>query len=210
MSHKIKKKAYLIREPDEGRCSIVFHHHGLAAKRIGSSDLDCEFTDTELERCKQYDQFNDLGYVPPRILIGDGWWFHCYNCGVTISEDSEDVNLDDIVCYGSEVIYCSTDCIKASHKEKAKFEECFLEFKLLLREEYPKHIITKIRGGWPSYTFTADIWFPGASYCYNEIKLPDWRKKPWALSVNICRGDLDAYEAWVKDVYGHKVKIEAN
>ncbi len=63
---------------DEGQAVIVFHHHGLAARRIGAPEVGCDDdSDATIERKKEYDTYADKGCVPIRVLINDGWWFEC-------------------------------------------------------------------------------------------------------------------------------------
>ena len=96
-----KKVAWQINDTFEGSSTIIFHHHGLAARREGANELDLDFEDVECSRQAYFDEYAEQGFVPREILIGAGWWFECNYCPHHITEYN---------VYKYNIYYCSFKC----------------------------------------------------------------------------------------------------
>lgn len=96
-----KKVAWQINEDMECGSVVVFHHHGLAARREGANDLGLDFEDVECYRASQFDEYADKGEIPRTVLLDNGWWFECHSCYAHITEDS---------IYKYSPYYCSFKC----------------------------------------------------------------------------------------------------
>ncbi|MBO2700820.1 hypothetical protein [Shewanella algae] len=70
-----KNVAWQVLEDYEEHGCIVFHHHGLAARREGACELGLDFEYVECARAPQFDQYAELGKVPPMALLEAGWRF---------------------------------------------------------------------------------------------------------------------------------------
>ena len=96
-----KAVAWEVVELNEGYGVIVFHSHGLAARRLGAEKLDVEFEDTESWRAKDYDKYAKAGYADPRRLVIDhAWYYECDKCRHYINLNS----CDDEQCHSQEDI----------------------------------------------------------------------------------------------------------
>lgn len=85
-----KVVAWQVWEDFDGRGCIVFHHHRLAARRIGAAELNSEDTYVLISRAKEFDQYAECGKVPPLALLDKGWRISCSMCGedVQITEST--------------------------------------------------------------------------------------------------------------------------
>lgn len=91
----------------DGRGCVVFHHHALAARRIGATILGYEFELTVADREPKFDRYD--GKQPPiEDLINAGWWWDCRDCGRRIDMDfREKYTIDEenrtvSCCHGGE------------------------------------------------------------------------------------------------------------
>lgn len=89
---------------------LVWHHHGLAAKRLLAEDIDCEFCEVgEVRRYSEFDEYRSFDEIPQQILFDAGWWITCEGCFDGMVTESE------FKAHGNEVI-CD-DCFKQSTQE---------------------------------------------------------------------------------------------
>lgn len=91
MSKPKIQKAFIVQEDYEGVSKIIFHHHALAAKRLGAEELGMEFEEIECRRAPQYDKF--FPQVPIKELVENGWWWNCV-CGQRLEKD-EILRIDE-------------------------------------------------------------------------------------------------------------------
>lgn len=198
-----KNVAWQVREDSEGYCCIVFHHHGLAARREGDGELGEEFGCVECTRAPQFDQYAELGKVPPMALLEAGWWFECSHCWHQVMDDDgrdEDENtpLDKVVVVG-QAVYCNQSCKDGHDKEKADRESAFQAFKESVKTKRPDLTFTDFQGGWPRITMVAEFTFPGAKYGGSARDQDGNGEITW----HIARGDIKAWEAYEADRLEH-------
>lgn len=190
-----KPVAWEVREDIEGHSTVVFHHHGLAAQRVGADQLDTEFECVSCSRAPEFDQFADIGYAPPIECIKRGWWFLCVHCNVQVNEDDFDVSK--LIEHGKDCIFCSSDCHKAHHEEIEKiniqhrmFNQWFLNSPL-----YPYIDVVKWSPGYPMLTMSIAFTFAGSQHQSTIRKEHD---ETSTVSVGIPNGDLQAWRKFIK------------
>lgn len=77
---KIKLKAYVVSEPNEGECVVVFATQNVVARREGANQLGCEFEGVQsCTREPEFDQYAP-GPVPLHATLAAGWWHTCSGC----------------------------------------------------------------------------------------------------------------------------------
>ena len=102
--------AWVVTEEHEGHAVVVFHKNGLAARRIGSSQMDREFEETDVSRAKLFDDL--LGKpITAQDYLDRFWWKECESCYKHISIDDE-----PIVDNENGNVFCNAEC-KRKHEE---------------------------------------------------------------------------------------------
>lgn len=91
-------KAYMVREPDEGSCCIVFATSSVVARREGANELNIDFAEVDsCTRARWADSYAP-GPVPIKAMIEVGNWRYGCQCGCGRSIDNEggipDYDLD--------------------------------------------------------------------------------------------------------------------
>jgi hypothetical protein len=165
-------KAWTVGEDGEGHCVVVFHNHGLAARREGASELGYDFEDVECSRSKEFDQFAHLGYVPAGDLIAHGWWFECNHCCGRVTEDE----LENAVCF-KYTVFCSQECVDAHDENVARQNHASETFQLELEALRPDLQFYEFNGRWPWRTLSAKFKFPGSKYggsVREDNQVKDW------------------------------------
>lgn len=207
-----KRVAWQVRDDCEGHAVIVFHHHGMAARREGANELGSEFEYVECSRAKQYDEYADKGYVPPLVLINDGWWFECCHCGRRCEEEGYDYDTDepipveDMIEAGRQSVYCNQSCKDAREAEIKERNEKFEAFKEKILESRPDLDFTEWTGGWPWITMTGKFMFPGSKYGGSV------RDDEGELTWWIANGDKDAWDEYesAQNVVGDQFFLGGN
>jgi len=70
-------KAYLVRDEGHDHTEIVFADKRSAAI-LASEALDWnEYINIRATRLPHFDEYAELGYVPKRALLDNGWWLEC-------------------------------------------------------------------------------------------------------------------------------------
>lgn len=190
-----KTLAWQVNEPSEGHSCIVFHHHGLAARREGAGELGEDFEYVECFRAPHFDRFAEQGYVPVIELLKAGWWFECVNCGNRINDDDDrdedEVTPLDKVVTTKEHAYCNQGCKDAYDNKIKQHNIKFEQFKVDVANARPDLDFYSFTGEWPQLTLIAKFKFAGAQY---GGSVRDFR----------CSGDLEWFvangdkEAWEK------------
>ncbi|MCA9368265.1 hypothetical protein KC887_08500, partial [Candidatus Kaiserbacteria bacterium] len=85
-----------------GRGDVVFRTVAQACRTIDNAE---RLGDPSLERQPAYDDWAELGYVPPLVLIADGWHFECDHCGFEVDQDDD----GKPVAIGRRV-FCNENC----------------------------------------------------------------------------------------------------
>lgn len=156
-------------------------------------------------RTPEYDQYADLGYVPPMVLLEKGWVFSCNQCGTRVDEENEqempldieseeDYYYPDPISEGSEV-YCSTDCYinyLESWRTIRKHRKAAREYVLL---HYPLLTDMHVYGGGRDYKVFVDFDF-GGKHAMNVVFDAEAGKLE-QFSVRI--QDLEAWDMFVED-----------
>lgn len=117
-------RAYLVSDDDPETQTIKFARTNVAARRRGANEIGTDFGSVTCRREPWADEFAELGYIPAKAYIENGWWVGCSNCGVSVSSDShgeddegEQVAHDPVYC-GAH-LYCTPSCQEAEKVEKA-------------------------------------------------------------------------------------------
>lgn len=201
MANEKKVVAWQVTDPHEGNATIAFHHHGLAARRIGADDLDMESEGMECKRAPEYNKFAEAGVVPTIALLENGWWFECHHCGNRVEEDGEN-SLRTVVIDGHRTVYCDKSCKDAKDTEVARRNTLFKEFKNRLKSARPDLEFTSFTGGYPCITMTAKFMFDGAKY--GGTARDDGGELTWFVAG----GDQDAWAAYKADRETHQPNRE--
>lgn len=182
-----KSVAWEVTEESEGHGCIVFHHHGLAARRNGANELNSEFENVTSKRAPAFDSYAEKGFVPTKVLIESGWWYSCLECGHKVHQDDE-VNEPADYVYVSQHVYCSTSCQhqrdKTIEDQKIKFES----FKHLIKEKRPDLEFTDFHGSYPNITMSAHFSFEGGKH-KGSVKCEELDELRWTVA----HGDLQAW-----------------
>jgi hypothetical protein len=123
-------RAYTVHDGDDG-WTTVFASSGIAARRLGAGELNCEFE--EVDSCRRSPQFDEFapGPVPSHALIDGGWRFECSRCRESVCD------LTAERTYVDEHVYCSRECVardEADERDEAAYEAAAVE---LLEARYP-------------------------------------------------------------------------
>jgi hypothetical protein len=95
-----------------------------------SDDLLDSGYEAEL-RTPEYDQYAILGYVPPSVLINDGWWLRCFECDEQIDSDSE-----KYVAEGKR-IFCCSECHEINHEHREAMRQTEQRLSSFLLQTFP-------------------------------------------------------------------------
>jgi len=203
-------KAWIITEEEDYNAVVVFHKHGMAARRIGAQALDQEFDYVTCGRAKQYDVHAEKGWVPPSVLIGDGWQMGCWGCNDTVSEygmdrDGNEWDLTAIIDVGPEKFYCSKGCKDAYEAEVNRINGLHQKSAAWMKERYPDLNLYEREGPCtsnkhPSYTCSLFLDYPGAKYGPARLCKQDVRKEDEKPMWFVATGDKEVFEAWMKDL----------
>lgn len=160
-----KVVAWQVNEFCEGHSCVVFHHHGMAARRQGANELGEDFESVECFRAPHFDQFAEQGFVPVIEMIKSGWWFECVHCGQRIS-DSDDESEPPIehVVTTKHTAFCNQSCFDAYQKKVSDHNAEFARLKQLVQTIRPDLHFVEFSGEWPQLSFLAKFKFEGCQY----------------------------------------------
>jgi len=166
--------------------TIIFHNHGVAARRIGADDLGTDFEGVSCKRCPQLDKYAKT-VVPIEVLINDfGWWHECHNCYKIVNKDSTGA------IFRNDTVYCSAQCEKSLREKIDRINTEYKQFQIAILNLGFKEIIVGFDGGYPCLTPVAYWTFPGAEYL-GTIRID---RKMKTLTMHCCGGDFGAYKKW--------------
>lgn len=202
-------KAYVVREPDEGHCRIVFATRNVVARREGAAELNIEFEEVEsCTRAPWADQYAP-GPVPVQAMIEAGWWYEC-ECGCgrridngegqhNIDADGDDGELNPMdPVYFDHGVYWNQKCIdaeieyrrqqeEAKARDKAEVESAVLA-KFPFATEITDHRSYAMVDGKADYkALQAQFRFPGGRWTANWIVGSD--------RIQVQSEDIDAWLA---------------
>lgn len=184
-------KAYMVREPDEGHCVIVFATSSVVARREGANELNIDFTEVDgCNRARWADSYAP-GPVPIKAMIEVGnWWYEC-QCGCGRRIDNEDGGGDDgelgpmEPVYVKHGVYWNQRCKDNDERERREREEAKArdqaDVEAAVLDKFPFATEIKAYRGFgrapgsekPTYdVLTASFAFPGgagnASWCIGD------------------------------------------
>lgn len=185
-----KKVAWTVTDESTPKACVVFHHHGLAARRLGSGVLGEEFEYLECRRSPEFDEFASSGKVPTQALLDAGWWFECHHCGKRIP-DEDFRPMENLVIKG-DVVYCDENCKCGHDKEISDRDQAFNLFKDKAKALRPDLEFTEFQGGYPWITNVAKFTFPGAKYGGSARD----QNGDGNIEFFISNGDLEAWKQY--------------
>lgn len=187
MGVEMRKLAYQVSDDwdDEDMSRIVFLDNDQASEKAFDMEVD------SLIRKPQYDEYEELGYVPFHRLYADGWWFTCWHCESRINDDCESPVI------GEEIAWCSQQCKDDWEARKGRIRQKRREAEEALRAKYPfvNNIRSWVGGVGPCREcFDTDreniaIKFEFAGSKTNNNSYCHGCKRTW-----ICNGDADAWK----------------
>lgn len=197
-----KLKAYEVREPEEGSCTVVFDTRNVSARRRGAAELGCDFEDVEsCVRRPEFDQY-DPGPVPLSATLAAGWWHTCCGCGCTFDNDGIRAYDEDSVYHAIEPVedkhgstFCSPACMMRDWQQKRERklkEAAVIEVAMV---KWPEALRV-----WPYCRSRSEGTLPNAC----DILLPGMADPiSWEIGgthAGVTRRDLDTF----KRLYGPK------
>jgi len=202
-------KAWVVTEECEGKAQVIFHTHGMAAKRLGAQELNTDFDGVTLKRAKEFDDYAEKGYVPVAVLIENGWWVECWGCNremreEMIGEDGNDfaLDLDGIIELGPMKAFHSKECKEAYQAMVIDIDLRHCKYEREIRKRFPTvSFIEGTHNKYPSYTCTLKAEFPGQKHWPAEFKIPDVRKDgKQKVEIGCAMGDEEAFRLWLKEI----------
>lgn len=160
---------------------IVFHHHGLAARREGANALDLEFGLAICTRAPEFDQYASLGEVPIQVLLDAGWHFYCQHCDMLVRQNDNDEERGPLVVDG-DTVYCSKSCQESLAVERTRRDSTFARFQQFVMAHRPDLTFTSWHGGYPMTACRAHFHFPGCTYPGTVLDLGDGAGLRWSVA----------------------------
>lgn len=185
-----KQVAWTVTDESTPKACVVFHHHGLAARRLGAEELGEEFEYLECRRSPEFDHFTESGKVPTQALLDAGWWFECHHCGKRVP-DEDFRPIEGLVIKG-DAVYCNEKCKHGHDKEVSDRDLKFEEFKDKVKSMRPDLEFTEFQGGYPWITNVAKFTFPGAKYGGSVRD----DKGDGNIELFVAGGDMDAWNTY--------------
>lgn len=185
-----KQVAWTVTDDFTPKACVVFHHHGLAARRIGAGYLGEDFESLECGRSPEFDEFAEAGKVPTQALLDAGWWFECDHCGERVP-DEDYRPMENLVIDGDRV-YCNEKCKCGHDKEVSDRNHKFEQFKNKVKSLRPDLEFTEFQGGYPWITNVAKFTFPEAKYGGSARD----EKGDGNIAFFVAGGDMDAWEQY--------------
>lgn len=83
-------------------------------------------------RTTEYDQYAILGYVPPDVLINDGWQLKCLECDESIDSDTEKYLTE------GKRIFCCPECHAKNYEHREAMRQTEQRVSIFLTNRFPK------------------------------------------------------------------------
>lgn len=173
---------------DHESAEIVFHRHGLAARRIGANELGGDFDSVECRRLSWADEFAAQGWVPARECVARGWYFEeCCGCGARIDEDTQEergLTAERVHGWHGGLVYCCAECAADDQRQREDREEFGAAVIQRLREKVRQRFgdVEFVTGSWREHVYVTDDFivkeavvsfnFPGQQLAPASL---DWR-----------------------------------
>jgi hypothetical protein len=151
---------------DEEGADIVFAKDEDTAKQIGASKFWSKAEYISAERAPQWNQFAELGYVPAKDLIEDGWRLTCHYCDKDVDSDEWDYDSDTRLhlVYDCKVVFCSQSCHDQHHHERDVAKVRMSQAKAILLSKYPGIYDLRVHSSGSNYPTYANFNAPGCQY----------------------------------------------
>lgn len=181
-----EKQAYLLKY--EGG-SIEDHEH-LIVWASGLIEIENNYEEGyQVERKPEYDKYEKLSYVPPKVLIEDGWWFYCDKCDKRIDYEYYDYEQEESLnpVFDKEKIFCSMECCDNYNQEvlaEKKLKEDSVQF---IKHRFPKADIKLFLGH--SKRMHVEFELPKLNY---RVKYDSKFKD----SVTVIQSDIENFEKY--------------
>jgi hypothetical protein len=165
---------------------------------------DVEFV--EAKRSPEWDEFSELGYVPPKAMIEVGWQLTCYECESVVDEENEQEDEEGNEYYPEPVfegqkVFCCQQCRDTWHRDRATEKQRKEEAIALLSKRYPKAQNIKAHGGSPG----DDAY---ASFRFGNNKRAKWKSSDPDV-VTIRKIDKAEWDEWKWQITEAGMKFEA-
>lgn len=205
-------KAYVWQEEDEGTGGVVFAKSGVEARRLGASQFGGgDFNEGAARRAPWADAYVATKHVPLDVMLDNGWWFDCYQCGERISEDHEsDDGSEQSPIEAGHATFCTPRCLHLWGWEKIETDRasanCIEELKANLLAKAPGVTITDDKPHvYVRFEFMKPIvqqaiisfTFPGCAIGVGRYRFDKAGEEP---HLTICAGDQAAWDAWRAEV----------
>lgn len=171
---------------DEESAWIVMAPSAKSAKAKGAYMFLSEAEYVTAERSPEYDEYAELGYVPPKELINRGWYLECQECSSRIDSDNEQEDEQGNYYYPEPVFegeyaYCCQDCYDIWIQKKKTYKKRKAETISLLTQRYPFARGINVYGGW---TESEEVY---AFFTYGNNRRAEWRSSdPDHVSIRGC------------------------
>jgi len=226
--------AFVVEDGDiyEPGAVIVFATSDIVARRKGAAQLGHdEIGGLTCRRVKWADEFEEAKAVPATAMLANGWSLTCSGCeqliydGGTVTrytEDDEEYEEEVNPVGTQHCCYCSPECQKRDHDERARRKRGELRFWHALAREAVRKLpgITiepeKTEGVWSGHhhryfgahtksgrdralCFVVRFTFPGSKYGGSYRYDLDYEASRGERQVLIANGDMAAWEAFRSD-----------
>lgn len=185
----MKKKVAWQVSDCEGYGVIVFHHHAIAAKRLGANEFGADFSDVDIKRASEFDQFAEAGKIPKEAMIQAGWWFECEQCQSHVDSDTE------TPVFVGDAVFCCAECYEEHLAEIKQRNDKFEEFKTKVIAAKP-YLNFEFRGGHPWCYDSGTATFDGGKYPL----IADTDRNTGEVVFRITNSDKPAYDAFLAKV----------
>lgn len=188
---------------DEWSNIYVISSNHCSAKRIGAWQMGTDYEYVTAYRAPELDEYSDLGYIPPEVLIKKyGWEYECNQCGTkvaydkgfyTVDEDWEEHEINPVFV-GRDTVYCSQQCRDERLAEIEEHKKLVAEAKQKALEKFKQSEVLSV------YRTTKD-----KKDVYGvELKLPYLEHKAnWIVDdthISVCKVDEANYLRYKKEI----------
>jgi len=169
-------------ETDEGAVGdIRFVNHAVIARREAANEHnDGEFGGVHVTRMAKFDKYENAGSIPFWEMMSLGWWGECWECGIRIEQDSEEMDdlglsiVDVVGTFGGQIFCCE------AHSDDHKRTK---EYRNRVTEQWRNRMKATVEGkyGTDGITFggmfdcTMDLWgdsMPTVRYATIGFSIP--------------------------------------
>lgn len=159
---------------DDESAEIIFHSHGLAARREGANELSADFESVECRRLSWADKFASQGWVPARECVAHGWHFdECCGCGARIDEDTQEergLTAERVHGWSGGLVYCCAECAADDQRQREDREEFGAVVIQRLREKVRQRFgeVEFVTGPWRNSAYvTSDFTVEDVAVSFN-------------------------------------------